>query len=164
MIVFVQDISFMNLWNKWFFSEIDDGGEGENGGGGTGDNGGGGTGDNGGGGTGDNGGGETGDNGGGGTGDNGGGGTGDNGGGGTGDNGGGETGGNGGSGTGDNGGEEVGKQILIIQLWAHNTHFLRTGSLYNIICIDQTWLVVKCHPEWEFRPLLFSHSWTIQGP
>ena len=29
---------------------------------------------------------------------------------------------------------------------------------------DQTWLGVRCHPEWEFRPLLFSHSWTIQGP
>ena len=30
--------------------------------------------------------------------------------------------------------------------------------------LDQTWLGVRCHPEWEFRPLLFSHSWTIQGP
>ena len=32
------------------------------------------------------------------------------------------------------------------------------------VILDQTWLGVRCHPEWEFRPLLFSHSWTIQGP
>ena len=30
--------------------------------------------------------------------------------------------------------------------------------------LDQTWLGVRCHPEWEFRPLSFSHSWTIQWP
>ena len=30
--------------------------------------------------------------------------------------------------------------------------------------LDQTWLGVRCHPEWEFRSLSFSHSWTIQGP
>ena len=28
--------------------------------------------------------------------------------------------------------------------------------------LDQTWLGVGCHPEWEFRPLLFSHSWTYR--
>ena len=33
-----------------------------------------------------------------------------------------------------------------------------------LIVIDQTWLAGGCHPEWEFRPLSFSHSWTIQGP
>ena len=30
--------------------------------------------------------------------------------------------------------------------------------------LDQTWLGVRCHQEWEFKPLLFSHSWTTQGP
>ena len=33
-----------------------------------------------------------------------------------------------------------------------------------MLFIDQTWLVVRCHLEWEFRPLSFSHSMTIQGP
>ena len=26
------------------------------------------------------------------------------------------------------------------------------------------WLSVRCHPEGEFRPLLFLHSWTTQEP
>ena len=39
---------------------------------------------------------------------------------------------------------------------------VRTYSL--TYSIDQTWLGVRCHPEGEFKPLLFSHSWTTQGP
>ena len=26
------------------------------------------------------------------------------------------------------------------------------------------WLSVRCHPEGEYRPLLFLHSWTTQRP
>ena len=29
--------------------------------------------------------------------------------------------------------------------------------------IDQSWLEVRCHPEGEFKPLLFLHSWATQG-
>ena len=34
----------------------------------------------------------------------------------------------------------------------------------DIDLIDQTWLRVRCHPEGEFKPLLFLYSCTIQGP
>ena len=34
---------------------------------------------------------------------------------------------------------------------------------WAINVLDQLWLVVRCHPEWEFGPQSFSHSWTIQG-
>ena len=43
--------------------------------------------------------------------------------------------------------------------WIQKSYFVR---LYYEL--DQTWLRVRCHQEWEFRPLLFPHSWTIQGP
>ena len=52
-------------------------------------------------------------------------------------------------------------------------YYLRHKWLVGMVCLfvypsagllDQTWLGVRCHPEWEFRPLLFSHSWSIQGP
>ena len=37
-------------------------------------------------------------------------------------------------------------------------------SFLYTCAIDQTWLGVRCHPEAEFEPLLFSHSWTTHGP
>ena len=38
------------------------------------------------------------------------------------------------------------------------------ASLNEQGCLDQTWLGVRCHSEGEFKPLLFAHNWTIQGP
>ena len=36
-------------------------------------------------------------------------------------------------------------------------------SIDKMALVDKTWVGVRCNPEWEFRPLLFSHSWTIQA-
>ena len=35
--------------------------------------------------------------------------------------------------------------------------------VHALVYIDQTWLGVRCHPEWEIRSLLFSCSLTFRG-
>ena len=51
----------------------------------------------------------------------------------------------------------------VIQMLHGYWDIQRTDRNDNYV-IDQTWLGVRCHPEWEFKLLSFSHSCTIQGP
>ena len=53
--------------------------------------------------------------------------------------------------------------VLMLIIFKYSVIEIR-ARFYQPDLIDQTWLGVRCHPEWEFRPLLFSHSWIIQGP
>ena len=54
--------------------------------------------------------------------------------------------------------------LLVVVVDKQYSDTVSSKIIIRVCIINQTWLGVRCHPEVEFKPLLFSHSWTNQGP